>query len=194
MARQTRSLKKELKSVSLPGPQGQTCEFCKNLLALVDSILSRLVDHRWVCESAHRGVTQQPEEVDQDAQQLCAGGWKQGLPTLLQQPWLPSSGLLIPFKTSITWTQFRWCESRISLSITSRTHLIGKGRKIMILNRMWYLYNTFKGLTAVKAEKEVECQVERAVHGWHRHRFENLLWPSICQVDSCSSYNWELNV
>ena len=27
MARQTRSLKKELKSVSLPGPQGQTCEF-----------------------------------------------------------------------------------------------------------------------------------------------------------------------
>jgi len=29
MARQTRSLKKELKSVSLPGPQGQTCEFVR---------------------------------------------------------------------------------------------------------------------------------------------------------------------
>ena len=55
-----------------------------------------------VCASAHRGVAQQPEEVDQDAQQLCAGGWKQGLPTLLQQPWLPSSGLLLPFKASIT--------------------------------------------------------------------------------------------
>ena len=40
---------------------------------------------------------------------------------------------------------------------------------------MWWLNNTNQGLTAVKAEKEVECQVERAALGWHRHRFDHLI-------------------
>ena len=44
----------------------------------------------------------------------------------------------------------------------------------MIITRMWWLNNTNQGLTAVKAEKEVECQVERAALGWHRHRFDHL--------------------
>ena len=48
-----------------------------------------------VCESPHRGFAQQPQEVDQDAQQLRAGCRKSGLPTLLQQSGMSSPGMVV---------------------------------------------------------------------------------------------------
>ena len=48
-----------------------------------------------VCESPHRGFAQQPQEVDQDAQQLRSGCRKSGLPTLLQQSGMSSPGMVV---------------------------------------------------------------------------------------------------
>ena len=48
-----------------------------------------------VCESPHRGFAQQPQEVDQDAQQLRTGCRKSGLPTLLQQSGMSSPGMVV---------------------------------------------------------------------------------------------------
>ena len=48
-----------------------------------------------VCESPYRGFAQQPQEINQDAQQLRTGCRKPGLSTLLQQSGMSSPGMVV---------------------------------------------------------------------------------------------------